>query len=475
MPTLRGNIPLGDNQANIEYWKKIGKNILKYMRGDLPGTSTAALKEWASVPGKIQRGEERPSKYLGTAGLSWASGALTGGILGGGSGVANEIKGFTPEVTRALRKAMQREFKSRGSKESAAGYLGADPMSKTIQDTLRGVFWHGRQTYPEPRVEGGILKEATFESVRRKKTKIGEPTGISLTSDPGVADRFGDYQGFSRVTPRFGGPPEKNILRAWEEPTGQILKQEYDKAAAKLLSENKEHPVLRKAFSEDVSNKDKFIRALSRSGTLLEEFNTTMTKGLEERGYKGIIYNPNRYNEYELKLFNPANALRLDKRSMIDKGVDKLIGNMYKGVKKRNLQLEIGLEDRPAHLKDFYREQELPSQKAIEESGIYEALKKDLTYTERMRSTFKEPKIFDTQKTTGAITVYKDLFQSAKDLGVSGKFQSNILGNVSKAIEKHDALYKEFLDKKISGGKYEDEVNNLVLDIATNWKPKKNK
>ena len=66
------------------------------------------------------------------------------------------------------------------------------------------------------------------------------------------------------------------------------------------------------------------IKNILESGTTRSKFNKAITEELQARGYKGILYSPHRYGEYELRMFNPKDVLLTDLRRKGETGVKGL-------------------------------------------------------------------------------------------------------------------------------------------------------
>jgi hypothetical protein len=180
---------------------------------------------------------------------------------------------------------------------------------------------------------------------------------------------------FARVHPKFGGPPAEKILPAWKAPetewAQEVLRDAYVEAAGRVLGEiprpviepqihgGSVHKTLEaaKRVAAEENIKDPVFRhvkkgvdqyeeggtvlqdgyylygdptakhlqqVLEESGELKGELNAEISKILQKKGYKALLYSPGRYNEYEMRMLNPDDVTMLDMRTQGDKGLGRL-------------------------------------------------------------------------------------------------------------------------------------------------------
>lgn len=321
-----------------------------------------------------------------------------------------QIKQVEP-LAKALRKIMQAEMKARGPiPKSEPG------KPRLFSEILRGTYYHGRETLPE----GEELLKQPFKEARARSGNLGEPIGISLTykpevsakfskiPDPGAMEdlqfqrtqRFGPglyrydvfggkleetwavmaksveeakeklakYHDFTRTKvartmPLFGGPPEKSILKAWEPKAGAEFKEAYSKATRRMI---KETPEIRRSATDYDSFKGVLEGGFNREGQRLNErFNELVTEALKEKGYKGVLYSPHRYGEYELRMFNPEDVLMLEQRSLREKGIERAwrleYGAPEGSAREKGTRLASLTRGKPASLRDWYQEIDIES------------------------------------------------------------------------------------------------------------------
>jgi len=282
-----------------------------------------------------------------------------------------------PKVAKALRKILQAEMKARGR----------FPKRKVSSKILRGTFYHGRRTYPkveefpkeparfiDPRMGSGNIGEPSGLSITYNPTvavKFGktkpkwyhdtfkqicelssEISSIqvklkeyaSVLSDAektallnkkaaliGKKKRLFDKVNtegsieFARVAPLFGASPEKVILRAWEPEAGKEIKRAYTRAVKRMI---KEYPPLGRKTPKNWKEFEDYL--LGNYGTFTDSsegvrtFNNLVRDELKARGWKGILYSPHRYKEYELRMFDPKDVLMLERRTMKESGIKRM-------------------------------------------------------------------------------------------------------------------------------------------------------
>ena len=260
-----------------------------------------------------------------------------------------EIKGRPATVARSIRKLMQKEAKASSKSSGALESLGVSPEGEeTFRKLLRGTWWHGRNTPPDPN------KLTTFSEVRRKGTLFGEPVGTSVSKNPMAADMFGKLL---RVKPVFKGDPLKEVLFHQYEPHAKVINKAYEETVKSFAGE---YPALR--TMRDVSD--------LRNIVAKPDFNARLTQTLENKGYKGILYSPvERYGEWELKMFpgkwdtgktGSENLLYVDQGYRVGDKTLKRYDDMF-GVKMRKEWLNAVRNAKYHHLKEHYNKIDLAS------------------------------------------------------------------------------------------------------------------
>ena len=129
-----------------------------------------------------------------------------------------------------------------------------------------------------------------------------------------------DYRKIARVFPIYGGPPEKKVLDATRGVGREALNEAYVKAEEEFLRNTSRgtRKQLNEVFAAmenagvDPATKVKQYLEFSISPKEKLHFNETLTADLAGKGYMGVLHNPTRYDEAELRLFDSGNALYLD-------------------------------------------------------------------------------------------------------------------------------------------------------------------
>jgi hypothetical protein len=70
----------------------------------------------------------------------------------------------------------------------------------------------------------------------------------------------------------------------------------------------------------------------SMNGRAKQEFNTHLSDYLRSKGYRGILYSPQRYGEYEMRMLDPRDVVQQDIRNVDDPALERL----YKGKAKKS-------------------------------------------------------------------------------------------------------------------------------------------
>ena len=339
-------------QKDTPQWEKVATLPLRLGIEQIKG-----LKE--SLERSMYTGETSPEDALLLA-MMGLEGSVPGGpVAEAGATSLGMIKGRN-SLKGLVRSRMIEERKAWGPKVEE----GVEGILDTV---LRGTWWHGRHNYPV-----GARTE-TLRGVRTKELNLGEPLGVSLSAKPEQAKRFAGLSEreraaaeklrllyldlekritswpptgegtsiktklgqpksinlrieprLSRVLPLLGGPPAEKILPAWKGPgtegAQKILREAYLEALGKVEPEN----AMKAMASRTIMGQEVFAplspKSLVDRATGFEEgrkvFNQRLSDSLKARGYKGVLYSPERYGEYELKMFDPADVALVDWRRL---------------------------------------------------------------------------------------------------------------------------------------------------------------
>jgi len=270
------------------------------------------------------------------------------GAFGGTRSVSavGQIKGLPPKAAKAVRKAMQQELKARGPA------MTAGREAEVASDMIRSTYFHGRKTYVTPKqydtgsklavnepwtgkfeqYSGKSQSRPDFRHARGKELEFGEPLGISLSTKPGKASAFAHSSQVARVMPLFGGPPEHQTVMAWTPSGGKVIKDVYEAVLRKSIQTN---PELKSMFTAGISKglfKGSSFYGTTKSALKLKvgqkEFNQALADEYLARGFKAIQYSPHRFDEFELKMFDPKDVLMVDKRTWQGTGTEPTFRRM---------------------------------------------------------------------------------------------------------------------------------------------------
>lgn len=180
-----------------------------------------------------------------------------------------------------------------------------------------------------------------------------------------INDRLNAGPPIARVMPMYGGVPEEKILRISNPEHQEVIKSSYEEALKKFLSEDPEAMSRITGYGGRPPTRSKFLEELRYDDALRKKFNDILSGTMQEKGYKGLLYTPQRYDEYELKMFDPKDIMALDVRRVDDPTLSKLFESGYdepigKGAKKLGEWTEASY-GKPAHLKELYRDIDVDS------------------------------------------------------------------------------------------------------------------
>jgi hypothetical protein len=171
-------------------------------------------------------------------------------------------------------------------------------------------------------------------------------------------ENTGERKKINRMMPLFEGSPEERVLLGYKPEHGKILNEAYTKAAQRMMEID---PQIRKfALQRGGRHFDEAIHAADNAPAVpkvypegmsrTKYFNELMTEELKARGYKGLLHSPHRYGEYELRMFDPADVMHIDKRrAVVRKSTDP------------DYQFHIPWEDKSSVAKLADKKQELQS------------------------------------------------------------------------------------------------------------------
>ena len=211
--------------------------------------------------------------------------------------------------------------------------------------------------------------------------KLGEPSGISLSMLPTKAQQFSADEFLHRVLPMYGGSPRERVVNLMTPEGRAALNDAYDIVANKsLFTKNK---VLGSEFSPadtviDFTNRSSkwlkpdierfFSQVYDSSYPDIGGFNQALSSQLQSSGYRGLLYNPQRWNEYEMLMLDPKYVLPLDYRKVGEyvkhpvtlpiSGMEKVIpeSTATPGTRKGLSQIQDLMQQNASRLGDIYAE-----------------------------------------------------------------------------------------------------------------------
>ena len=153
--------------------------------------------------------------------------------------------------------------------------------------------------------------------------KWGEPAGVSTSFLPTKSGTmFSPDEYIHRLLPLYGGPPTERVVNLMQQGGRETLRDAYTRAFGKLLTESDPAALNRLArYSREsiesplnLNPLERSIRDFQQSSDLTGKFNLGLSNELQSMGKRGILYNPQRYDEYEMLMLDPKYALPLDYR-----------------------------------------------------------------------------------------------------------------------------------------------------------------
>ena len=265
----------------------------------------------------------------------------------------------SPTAIQELRKLMAEEMQSRGPIGQVGGgtkriispegnyatieqIAGSDPTDQI----LRGSWYHGMSKEARDKVSSELFNidpgiwnrlmddprmnvrdlvatnETGFpishhDAASMSGGKLGEPSGTSLSMLPTKAVSFNNTgdEFIHRVLPRFGGSPQERIINLMTPEGRKALNDAYDVVANQKFNA----PYLASKISGDwkggmhLGDTEAFLGNIG-------SFNQVLSEQLQSQGKRGILYNPQRWNEYEMLMLDPKYALPLDYRKFQEYG-----------------------------------------------------------------------------------------------------------------------------------------------------------
>lgn len=167
----------------------------------------------------------------------------------------------------------------------------------------------------------------SLHNAASKSNKLGEPAGVSISMLPTKAQQFSADEFIHRVLPRYGGSPVERTVNLMTPEGRKALNDAYDVVVNRKLPEYFHPEYVQygqygQGFSP-IKTLNKWARTNPENfGAGLEtvfrreigSFNQALSQQLQSMGKRGILYNPQRWNEYEMLMLDPKYLLPLDYR-----------------------------------------------------------------------------------------------------------------------------------------------------------------
>lgn len=236
-------------------------------------------------------------------GFDWRDLAAGAAGLGGLAAIIGSAK-FGPAQARLYRDWVRKVATQGGPAVENA------PGGEWVKRLLGGSWWHGTSATPEKILQEGFSPAKAVMGVR-----FGEPSGVSMSAHPDMAMSFSSDARPLRVWPNVD---PKSVLPIWSQEAADPLLKAYLAAL--------ETPFQGKSIRD-------YLRSLNTGGwgvpyavrempsnypQATGAFNTALGKEMEKQGIQGLLYSPHRYNEYELRVFDPKRVIPMEVRSYGD-------------------------------------------------------------------------------------------------------------------------------------------------------------
>jgi hypothetical protein len=195
------------------------------------------------------------------------------------------------------------------------------PKAEWVRRMFSGPWWHGSDE-PYQILERGFVPEKVGKNFPQK---FGEPFGVSLSASPFTAKSF------------ITGTVERPILRVWPnvDPTAALPVWSPEAAGplhrAYLDALNEKVPHIggtvghrldmRATSMPGKANPQWFLEEVIRQlrnaePQTVDVFNRAISGSLGKQGVQALLMNPNRYNEYELRILDLARAIPMEAREL---------------------------------------------------------------------------------------------------------------------------------------------------------------
>jgi len=238
-------------------------------------------------------------------------------------------------------------------------------MERKLDNRISTIF-RKIKTSPNPPPVLGQELERLNELKSKVHIRIGKVLELERQPPP-----------FARVFPHFYGAPDNVVVKGWVGGgDDKLIKDAYMYA----LKQMPELWIVRESVGVEVARSMHTFKLpdlvglenyLASSPDLLTHFNHHLTDYLQSKGKRAMLYLPQRFGEYEMRVFDPRDVTMLDVRKLGTKemkrkyaGMEKSKYGTYGPVGPRSMTIErwrdVGI-GKPFSLGDIYTGIDLPS------------------------------------------------------------------------------------------------------------------
>lgn len=164
--------------------------------------------------------------------------------------------------------------------------------------------------------------------VRAGKARYALREKLEEISDPMIA----------RVRPLFGGKPREKVLTTWEPEHQKVLWDAYKESVRDLegfegsgIDPQAARKKTWKQRVEEAMLDYEIKQDFDEQPSARKVFSHLISQNLRARGFRGLLYGPQRYGELELKMFSPEDVAFLDKRAPKSKALKSFFSDAPSG------------------------------------------------------------------------------------------------------------------------------------------------
>lgn len=286
----------------------------------------------------VDKGFEQVAEILNTLFL----GSEPGSKVGPSPGILQFIPalGMMKGVPKELRdwyRNQRKQIATKPPKEQFRDFLNPQQF-EAMAKYLKGAFFHGTE---DPATLERTRKFSNEKVGGTGGMRFGEPGGVSVSGSPAVASNFGhtfrvglnlnpndvapvmSHQGKEAILDAYLDSIKKTIITQESlqdaNQHGRSVADEMLRRGISSASIEDLLPLLKEKYKYYYGSfvPEQFWRDASSilGDKNTQMFNKNMSNFLRQnREIEGLLYNPNRYSEAELRVLNPANVTPLDKR-----------------------------------------------------------------------------------------------------------------------------------------------------------------